>query len=490
MSTGYDQRVRHVNPDDDDQYAYSYDLAEDVLDVLGGGDDTAKIVLDGYSNALVFHQHSDDDVTAWVENDGNKIGVEVVIPDDYQIQDAIHFYLHNQTLAGWEPDSEGGGAAGKYEDDEEYLYKEEDGDEDDEDDEDDEEYDDEDDSVEGWRVNPARGGVKIRTSWDEKPRRERLIQISNPRKATAPAKPKKEFVPGQPLYTDKSTTGPLGVGKCTYDSENSKVGISTCTYATQASCPNGRNSSYLCPLLGEGCYAEDPKGYTKFTTNELNRHAGFSNKDPVGSSPIVTPDQVAADEAFALRDVYDRIWKKKSSKQPMRVHVVGDCVTSKSAGLVSDAAEPFAFTLPYGAKSVWAYTHAWRDVSRGSWSSRLSVLASVDTIEDLEAATRRGWACAMVIQRFQQSKLGNYVAVRLQNKLTAIPCPFEVNRVVEASGGKRAHVQCVMNNGAGGCRLCLKEDFLKSIGGFVTFAAHGSVAEKTVSKHVDLKEYM
>lgn len=259
------------------------------------------------------------------------------------------------------------------------------------------------------------------------------------------------------------------------NSNNEKTGPCTGSYAAQASCPDGKNSSYRCPLLGSGCYAES--GNVNLTTSRLNKAAGFTY---TGGSKTTTPEDVARSEAAAFEAAY-KDWLKSrgpvTKHHAVRIHVVGDCCTPESARILSKAVEPYYQSIPNGGSSIWAYTHAWMDVPRSAWSSKISILASCDTVGDAKKAMSRGWAVAMVIQRYvmrEGKSLG--AAVPLTNGMKMIPCPFEVGRHI----GKK-DVKCV------DCKLCWKEDFLRKNKAFIAFAAHGKTAEKRVQSYVDIE---
>jgi len=276
---------------------------------------------------------------------------------------------------------------------------------------------------------------------------------------------------GKPV---RNPGGPLKLSTCVVNSANAKVGKALSTYAAQVSCPNGSNASYRCPLYGDGCYAELGNTQAGFTTNRLNKAAGLgSYEDP--SSPY-TPEQVAEDEAAGLVATYKE-WKKKRLNPWVRLHVVGDCVTPAAVRILNEAIGPYVESVPGGAKNVWNYTHAWRDVPRSAWRSDISVLASCDTEDDIPKAYAAGYPGAIVVPRYVQAegkKVGS--AYKLDNGFTIIPCPYEVGRLVK---GKQ--LQCV------DCKLCMKDDFLRKSKAVIAFAAHGGGAEKITKRLVDIQ---
>lgn len=270
----------------------------------------------------------------------------------------------------------------------------------------------------------------------------------------------------------KNPGGPNKLATAVVNSDNPKVGKALNTYAAQVSCPNGTNSSYRCPLYGDGCYAEG--GPAGWTTKRLNKAAGLAGyHDP---NATYTPEQVAEDEAAALNATHKE-WVKKRINPLVRLHVVGDCVTRKAVQILNEALGPYVEAIAGGAKNIWNYTHAWRDVPRSAWRPDISVLASCDTEDDITQAHSAGYACAIVVPRYVQAegkKLG--AAYKLDNGFTIIPCPYEVGRVVR---GKQ--LQCV------DCKLCMKDDLLRKNKAVIGFAAHGAKAEKIVKRLVDIQ---
>lgn len=270
----------------------------------------------------------------------------------------------------------------------------------------------------------------------------------------------------------KNPAGPLKLATAAVNSANPKVGKALNTYAAQISCPNGTNSSYRCPLYGDGCYAEG--GPAGWTTSRLNKAGGMTSyHDPHAS---VTAEQVAEDEAAALASVHKE-WTRKRVNPFVRLHVVGDAVTRKAVQILNEALGQFIVAVSGGAKNIWNYTHGWRDIPRSAWRSDISVLASCDTEDDMPKAHSAGYACAIVLPRYVQAegkKLG--AAYKLDNGFTIIPCPYEVGRVVR---GKQ--LQCV------DCKLCMKDDFLRKNKAAIGFAAHGAKAEKITKRLVGIQ---
>lgn len=207
-------------------------------------------------------------------------------------------------------------------------------------------------------------------------------------------------------------------------SKNEKVGIAHATYVSQKSCPT------TCPLLNAGCYAEH--GNIAFHLRRMNKAA----------------EALGALELARLEA--DAIEAKLSGSLDLRIHVVGDCTTNEAASIVSQA----ALSKLRSSKKPWSYSHAWRSVDRSAWGD-VSVLASCETPAQVVEAQDRGWATAMIVDKFQGDKLYT------DGQLKVLPCPNQTREV-----------KCV------DCRLCLGDTRLRDKGITIGFAAHGSRFKK------------
>lgn len=211
-------------------------------------------------------------------------------------------------------------------------------------------------------------------------------------------------------------------------SHNGKTGPVSATYVTQSSCPSS------CRFKGNGCYAES--GPAGFTTNRLNR-----------ASENESPEALATMEAIEIG--------KLSGKNPLRVHVVGDCQTDEAAQIVSSAMldHESKFNRP-----AWTYTHAWRDVQRSSWQSA-SVIASCENASDVQLAESLGYSTAIVVDEFESDK-----AYTTSDGINVIPCPEQTGKAANCAS----------------CQLCMgpavqrRLERHQSIG----FAVHGGQAKK------------
>ena len=308
---------------------------------------------------------------------------------------------------------------------------------------------------------------KLRLDWGkESPIKD--VDPDMPIRTSNPAEPKAQGV-----------MGPAGLAKAVVNSGNAKVGVALATLSAQSSCPDGKNTSYRCPLYNNGCYAEDPQGgKTIFTTVKLNEAAGLVNHNATGNT--ASPVEVAKDEAEAIKLAIP-LWKKKRVNNWFRLHVVGDAVTAECARIISEAADLCSESSPTGTKNIWNYTHGWRTVPRSAWSNNISMLASCDTIEDLPKAHGKGYACAIVMPKETMEKMGKEQNKEfgnwfmLPNGFKAIPCPYEIGKIVNNPGK-----QCIE------CKYCMREDSLYRNKGVIVFAAHTNKAEKAAKELIDI----
>jgi hypothetical protein len=206
--------------------------------------------------------------------------------------------------------------------------------------------------------------------------------------------------------------------------DNAKTGHVSATYASQSSCPSS------CPFRRRGCYAE--YGPLGMTTTRLN------------ASGEEDPEAIARQEAFAI----DRL----TGDHPLRLHVVGDCLSAGAARILAAAVARYRKRGPFRRKNhVWTYTHAWRKVARKAWGE-VSVLASVENAADAAVAHRKGYAVAVVVPEFPTER-----AFPLEGtSLHVIPCPWQTRGV-----------QCR------DCRLCWDDQRLHKSGLCIGFTPHG-----------------
>lgn len=218
-------------------------------------------------------------------------------------------------------------------------------------------------------------------------------------------------------------------------SDNRKTGPVCATYASFESCPN------TCPFKGCGCYGEN--GPTAIIAARLEEGA-------VG----LTMEQVAAQEAIAI----DRL----PPGADLRLHVIGDCRTNKSAAIVAAAAMRYvnrssAFEVNGDSCRAWTYTHAWWTVKRESWGS-VSILASCETFVDVDIAWAKGYACAVTVEELENGdKAWQVTDGDGGNVYTVVPCLFQTRGI-----------QCR------DCRLCMDDEKLRAERRVIAFKAQGA----------------
>lgn len=208
------------------------------------------------------------------------------------------------------------------------------------------------------------------------------------------------------------------------NSRNSKIGITSATYVTQASC------NPTCGLMNNGCYAEH--GMVGMVTRQLNANAKAAN---------VTPSQIAQQEAAGIDTL--------TGAHPLRLHVVGECRTNAAATYLARAATRY---IKRGGQIVWTYTHEWRAVHRASWGP-IKVLASCDSPSDVPSAHARGYATAIGVNTLEHPSASPYD----YHGVKVMPCPHQTRGI-----------NCVK------CRLCWNPERLRRDGLTIGFAVHGS----------------
>lgn len=213
-------------------------------------------------------------------------------------------------------------------------------------------------------------------------------------------------------------------------SKNAKVGDVDATYSSIAStCPD------TCASKRDGsCYAMG--GRVALTVRRL---------DSEGLAPLAA----AKREASAIDSSY------KGGPVPsraLRLHVSGDAKTVAATKVLASAVGRW---LDRGGSHAWTYTHAWNKVPRSAWG-RVSVLASVDTPEDVAKARAQGYAPAIVVP--EHAADGKAFADSNGNKW--IPCPEQTK-----------------GTPCDRCKLCWNADRLASSGMGIAFAAHGVKTE-------------
>lgn len=217
------------------------------------------------------------------------------------------------------------------------------------------------------------------------------------------------------------------------DSGNAKLGKCATTYAPiRNTCPDS------CPLRSGGCYAMGGR-----TAIHLRRLETCLE----GVGPLVMASLEASEVADGARHL-----RAQGVIRPLRLHTFGDCRTPEAAALLADACR--AWPGP-----VWTYTHAWRDVPRRHWGA-VSVLASVESLEDAERAWGANYAPAIVVDRHPDDGR----AWRSPSGMRVIPCPNQTRDVT-----------CDQ------CRLCFDDVRLHASRSVIAFAAHGSTRKRALT---------
>jgi len=216
------------------------------------------------------------------------------------------------------------------------------------------------------------------------------------------------------------------------NSGNKKIGGSKKIDATYlsvtGSCP------LTCALKDKGCYSQD---------YPLSLHVGRLDREVGNISAL----QIARFEAKAIDESY------KGGAVPagrdMRLHVSGDCRTIAGARLINNAIGRWK---KRGGGSVWGYTHCWDHVLKEEWSN-VSMLASVDSVEEVQYARQNGYAPAIVVSEHN----GDKVFTLPGSDTKWIPCPAQTKEGV----------------GCADCRLCFNATRLYDKNMGISFSAHG-----------------
>lgn len=212
------------------------------------------------------------------------------------------------------------------------------------------------------------------------------------------------------------------------------------TYVSIAgTCPDS------CEFKAKGCYAK--AGATHLTMSGLDR----------GALGLTALDITRA-EAAAIDNLCKRGVPADGAKggRDLRLHVGGEVSCTAGARLLAAATERW---LARGGGSVWTFTHRWRQIPREAWG-RISVLASCATLDDVDRATQRGYASAIVVPSFPDGSRPFGFAGR-----RAVPCLAE-------SARERGDMTCAT------CRICMKDHAILERGDVIAFSAHGSDADE------------
>lgn len=213
--------------------------------------------------------------------------------------------------------------------------------------------------------------------------------------------------------------------------------VSSTYVSIAATCPD------TCSFKGNGCYVQS--GPASRWANRLDRQARA-----MGGTAIERSNRVMLSEANAIMRAFPRGVPQDGAKggRDLRLHVGGDANGSLGAIWLAIAADAWRRN---GGGAVWTYTHRWRSIDRVAWRD-VSVLASVDSLSEIDEAHERGYAVAVTVSSFpngpRQWKVGSF---RL------VPCPAEAG----------AAVTCAT------CRLCMNDRRLREHRLVIAFAEHG-----------------
>lgn len=219
--------------------------------------------------------------------------------------------------------------------------------------------------------------------------------------------------------------------------------VATTTTSIAATC------SSTCPFKNAGCYVQ--QGLTKFRAKARDRAA-------TGLKPeeVIAEEVGLIDSAFRAGPVPQ---DGARGGRDLRLHEGGDVGSLTGALLLGAAGGRW---LERGGGQVWTYTHWWREIPRSVWGP-ISVLASVETPQDIEVARQAGYAAAIVVEKFPSDRAFSLPGTSAR----IIPCPAETGSVTCAA-----------------CRLCIDRDLL-GMNAAIAFEPHGGgrkeVAETLVT---------
>ena len=228
------------------------------------------------------------------------------------------------------------------------------------------------------------------------------------------------------------------------DSGNSKLMGSQKVDATYSSILH--SCSPTCPLKDKSCYAQN--SYCGLVNHRNERRAR-------GADPL----SIARAEARAIDDAYNG--KQVPSGRMLRLHVAGDSRSVKGTRVINLAVKRWK-ARGGSVSGAWSYTHSWAHVPRKEWS-QVSVLASIESVSQVGAARKQGYAPALVVPEFASDKAFKIAGC----ETTFIPCPAQTKDDV----------------GCSDCKLCCRSEWLFETNRGIAFAAHG-VKAKELKRHL------
>jgi hypothetical protein len=166
----------------------------------------------------------------------------------------------------------------------------------------------------------------------------------------------------------------------------------------------------------------------------------------------LTAEEVIAAEVYAIDNSFEGGPIPQDGARggrDLRLHVGGDAPSAEAARMLGGAARRWKAR---GGGSIGSFTHSWSTVPRSAWGDVISIMASVETPKQIEAARKRGYASVIVVEDFPEG----YKA-HSQPGTTAkiVPCPAETGDATCAD-----------------CRLCLDRNLL-DMNVAVAFRVHG-----------------
>jgi hypothetical protein len=231
--------------------------------------------------------------------------------------------------------------------------------------------------------------------------------------------------------------------KYVVDSNNKKIRGTKKVDATYVSikwsCP------LTCQLRNEGCYAQ---------LGPLGVHINRLDKEVDNVSAL----QIARIEAREIDNAYGG--GAVPTGRDLRLHVSGDCRTIAGAKIINNAVVRWKRR---GGNEVWGYTHCWDHVTKDVWSN-VSMLASVDSIEEVKYARQNGYAPAIVVAEHLSEKVYTLPG----SDIKWIPCPAQTR-----------HIGCV------DCRLCFDANRLYEKNMGIAFSAHGA-RKNTIKRRLEV----
>ncbi len=263
------------------------------------------------------------------------------------------------------------------------------------------------------------------------------------RHALRASQPTKRSAVGPASFQPKSCNSKLGPVEFVH----ARPPFVSSTYVSiQATCPAS------CPFKSGGCYVLS--GPAKGPARKLDEAAcGHTSLE------VIQDEVRRIDDAFGGGPVPQ---DGARGGRDLRLHVGGDVGSTQGARLLAGAARRWRAR---GGGTVWTFTHFWREVPRKAWGDAISVLASIESVEDVEEARRAGYPAALVVAKFPSGKAFPVAG----SEVRAIPCPAETG-----------YTTCIE------CRLCLDRDLLK-MNRAIAFETHGSGARKANQALIHLR---